>query len=85
MSAEVNWRDKEASMTLERGRAMVQGTMILLYAAIALWISTPVGLALVALTGVLKLQETVTDWCPSDLVLKPLGFKRRIHASAGTS
>lgn len=72
-------------MSLESGRAMVQGMMILLFAAIALWVSKPVGLALVAFMAVIRLQATVTDWCPSDLVLKPLGFKRRAQAGGGTS
>lgn len=67
-------------MSLERGRAIVQGIMILVFAAIALWVSKPVGLALVALMGVLKLQESATDWCPSDMVLKAIGLKRRAAA-----
>lgn len=64
-------------MSLEAGRAMMQGIMILLFAAVATWVSAPVGLALVGFMGVMKLQETVTDWCPSDLFLKPMGLKRR--------
>lgn len=64
-------------MSLERGRNIVQGIMILVFAAIALWVSQPVGLALVAFMGVMKLQESVSDWCPSDLFLRPLGLKKR--------
>ncbi|MBI4337715.1 MAG: hypothetical protein HY683_07825 [Chloroflexi bacterium] len=68
-------------MSLERGRALMQGTMLLVFAAIALWVSRPVGLSLVALMALLKLQEARTDWCPSDLILKPLGLKRRAAVS----
>lgn len=67
-------------MSLESGRAFLQGLMILVFGAIALWVSTAVGIALVAFVGVIKLQESVTDWCPSDLFLKPLGFKRRAQS-----
>lgn len=64
-------------MSLERGRSIVQGIMILVFAGIALWVSQPVGLALVAFMGVMRLQESVTDWCPSDLFLRPMGLKKR--------
>ena len=70
-------------MSLEAGRAMVQGILILAFAAVAVWVSTPVGLGLVAFMGVLKLQEAVTDWCPSNLLLKPMGLKRRAEAGIG--
>ncbi|MCS7207796.1 MAG: DUF2892 domain-containing protein [Dehalococcoidia bacterium] len=63
-------------MTLHQARAVAQGIVLLASAAIALWVSTPVGLALVAVMGVVKLQEAFTDRCPSDLVLRPLGFKK---------
>ncbi|MBI2872130.1 MAG: DUF2892 domain-containing protein [Chloroflexi bacterium] len=69
-------------MSLESGRAMMQGIMILVFAAVALWVSKPVGLALVALIGVMKLQEVITDWCPSDLFLRPIGLKRRAAAKS---
>ncbi len=66
-------------MYLENGRALVQGIMLLVFAAIAYWVSLPAGLGLVAFMGVMKLQESRTDWCPSDLFLKPLGLKRKGH------
>ncbi|MBI2857420.1 MAG: DUF2892 domain-containing protein [Chloroflexi bacterium] len=76
-------KDKEVDvMSLERGRSLVQGIMILVFAAVAVWVNQPIGLALVALVGVLKLQESVTDWCPSDVFLRAIGLKRR-SASAG--
>jgi hypothetical protein len=66
-------------MTLEAGRALMQGIMILIFAAVAAWVNAPVGLALVGFIGIMKLQEAVTDWCPSDLFLKPMGLKRRVR------
>jgi hypothetical protein len=65
-------------MYLERGRALVQGIMTLIFTAIACWISRPVGLALLGFMGVMRIQESVTDWCPSDLVLRPMGLKRKV-------
>ncbi|MBI2866034.1 MAG: DUF2892 domain-containing protein [Chloroflexi bacterium] len=67
-------------MSLDDGRNLMQGIMILVFAAIALWISLPVGLGLVGFIGVMKLQQTFTDWCPSDLFLKPMGLKRQAKA-----
>jgi hypothetical protein len=67
-------------MHLEQGRALVQGMMTLIFAAIAYWVSPPVGLALLAFMGVMRIQESVTDWCPSDLVLRPMGLKRKAGA-----
>lgn len=66
-------------MYLENGRALVQGIMLLVFAAIAYWVSLPVGLALVAFMGVMRLQESVTDWCPSDLFLRPMGLKKKLE------
>ncbi|OGV98149.1 MAG: hypothetical protein A3I04_03465 [Nitrospinae bacterium RIFCSPLOWO2_02_FULL_39_110] len=65
-------------MYLENGRALVQGIMLLVFAAIAYWVSLPVGLALVAFMGVIRLQESVTNWCPSDLILRPMGLKNKL-------
>jgi len=31
----------------------------------------------VALIGLLILQSAFTDWCPADLVLRPLGLKKK--------
>jgi hypothetical protein len=66
-------------MYLENGRALVQGIMLLVFAAIAYWVSLPVGLALVAFMGVIRLQESVTNWCPSDLILRPMGLKKKLR------
>jgi hypothetical protein len=67
-------------MSLEQGRALVQGIMILVGAAIAYWVSLPIGAALLVFIGVSRIQESATDFCPSDLVLRPLGFKKRAAA-----
>lgn len=66
-------------MYLENGRALVQGIMLLVFAAIAYWVSLPIGLALVAFMGVIRLQESVTNWCPSDLILRPMGLKKKLE------
>ncbi len=64
-------------MYLESGRALVQGIMILVFAAIAYWVSLSIGLALVAFMGIMRIQESKTDWCPSDLFLRPMGLKKK--------
>lgn len=66
-------------MYLENGRVLMQGIMLLVSAAIAYFVSLPIGLALVAFIGVSKLQESVTDWCPSDLFLRPMGLKKKVE------
>ncbi len=66
-------------MYLENGRALVQGIMILGFTAIAYWVSLPIGLALVAFMGITRLQESRTDWCPSNLFLRPMGLKKKVE------
>lgn len=70
-------------MYLERGRAVAQGGMILIFAGVANWVSLPVGLGVIALLGVARLQESLTDWCPSDPFLRLMGCKKR-GASKGS-
>ncbi len=69
-------------MYMENARALMQGIMMLGFAAIAYWVSLPIGLALIAFMGIMKLQESVTNWCPSDLFLKPMGLKRKLEAKS---
>ena len=69
-------------MYLENGRALVQGIMLLVFAAIAYWVSPRIGLALVGFMGVMKLQESRTDWCPSDLLLRPMGLKKKLETKS---
>jgi hypothetical protein len=34
-----------------------------------------------AFMGLMRIQESVTDWCPSDLILKPMGLKKKLEAA----
>lgn len=69
-------------MYLENGRALAQGIMLLVFAAIAHWVNLTIGLALVAFMGVMKLQESVTDRCPSDLFLRLMGLKKKVESKS---
>jgi hypothetical protein len=65
------------TMNLESGRDIFRGILILAAAAIAGWVDLIAGLLLVAFMGVMILQCAFTDWCPADLILRPLGLKRK--------
>ncbi len=62
-------------MTLEAGRDIIRGVLILLFAAVAWWLDRTTGLFLLAIMGLLILQSGFTDWCPADLFLRPLGLR----------
>jgi hypothetical protein len=64
-------------MYLEKGRALVQGIMILAFVAVAVFIDVTVGLILVTIMGILRLQQSVTDWCVPDPFLRWLGMKKK--------
>jgi|GEM_PF-2044522 len=64
-------------MELENGRNIVRGVLILIFAAVAYWIDRVVGLALVVFMGLMILQSAFTDWCPADLLLIPMGLKKK--------
>ena len=64
-------------MYVENYRSMVQGIIILVLTAVAYWVSQPIGLGLLAIVGVMKLQESRTDWCPSDPIFKVMGLKKK--------
>ena len=64
-------------MYVENYRSLIQGILILVLVAVAYWVSLPVGLGLLAFMGVMKLQESRTNWCPSDPVLKGMGLRKR--------
>ncbi len=66
-------------MTLENGRDIVRGVLILTLAAIARWVDLTIGLALIAIMGGLILQSAFTGWCPADTFLRPLGLRGRIE------
>lgn len=67
-------------MYLESGRALMQGILLLVFSAIANWVSLTIGLVLVAFMGVMKLQESVTDWCPSDILFRAMGLKKKLES-----
>ena len=67
-------------MYLENGRDLVRAILILVFAAMAFWYDLTLGLALVALMGLMILQSVWTDWCPADLFLKPLGLKSKMKS-----
>ncbi len=67
-------------MYLEAGRDLFRGVMILLAVALAYFGSLTAGLALAAFVGILTLQSVVTDWCPADLILRPLGLKKKLES-----
>jgi hypothetical protein len=64
-------------MCLETGRDLFRGVLILLSAAIAYWVNLTIGLALSVFIGAMILQCVFTDWCPIDLILRPLGLKKK--------
>jgi hypothetical protein len=65
------------TMYLENGRDIFRSILILVGAALAWRVDLTAGLMLVALVGLLILQSAFTDWCPADLVLRPLGLKKK--------
>ena len=64
-------------MYLENGRDIVRGILLLIFAAIAYWVNLTTGLVLVIFMGVMILQSAFTDWCPADLLLRPMGLKTK--------
>lgn len=70
-------------MYLENGRDLFRGVMILISTAIAYWVDLTAGLALAVFVGVLTLQSVWTDWCPVDLILRPMGLKKKLESKRG--
>ena len=67
-------------MYLENGRDLFRGIMILIAAALAYWVNLTAGLLLAVFIGVMTLQSVFTDWCPADLVLRPMGLKKKLES-----
>jgi len=67
-------------MYLESGRDLFRGVLILVSAALAYWVDLTAGLALAVFMGVMILQSVFTDWCPVDLVLRPMGLKKKLES-----
>jgi hypothetical protein len=53
--------------------------MLLIFVSIAVWINLTIGLALVAFMGVMRIQQSVTDWCFPDPFLRRLGMKKKLE------
>jgi hypothetical protein len=64
-------------MYLENGRDIVRGILILIFAFIAWRVDLSLGLMLLAGMGLMILQSAFTGWCPADLLLVPLGLKKK--------
>ena len=62
-------------MSLENGIDIVRGILILIFSAVAFWLDRVTGLALVGFMALMILQSAFTNWCPADLILRPLGLK----------
>jgi hypothetical protein len=69
-------------MTLENGRDVVRGILILLFGAVAAWLDRETGLVLLVVMGLLILQSGLTNWCPADIFLRRLGLKSAGHANS---
>ncbi|NCT12318.1 MAG: DUF2892 domain-containing protein [Rhodobacterales bacterium] len=65
-------------MYIENARDLFRGIMILVAAALAWWVDLSVGLALAIFVGVMTLQSAFTDWCAVDLILRPMGLKKKL-------
>ncbi len=65
-------------MSLENGRDIIRGTLLLIFTAVAIWIDRITGLALVAFMAIMILQSAFTNWCPADLLLIPMGLKKKV-------
>jgi len=67
-------------MDLESGRNLFRGILILISAAIAYWVNITAGLVLAVFVGVMTLQSVFTDWCPADLILRPMGLRKKLES-----
>ena len=70
-------------MYLENGRDIVRGILILIFATIAYWVDLTTGLILIAFMGIMILQSAFTGWCPADLLLLPMGLKKKGAGGGG--
>ena len=66
-------------MYIENARDLFRGIMILIAAALAYWVNITIGLALAVFVGAMILQSAFTDWCAVDLILKPMGLKKKLE------
>ncbi len=61
-------------MTLERAVRVLAGTMVLISAALAYWVS-PWWLILTAFIGLNLIQSAFTGFCPAEKILGKCGLK----------
>jgi hypothetical protein len=66
-------------MYLENGRDLFRGVIILIAAGLAYWVDLTAGLALAVFVGVMTLQSVFTDWCLVDLILRPMGLRKKLE------
>lgn len=67
-------------MYLENGRDLIRGVLLLIFAAVAYWIDLVTGLVLAGFMGLMILQSAFTNWCPVDLLLRPMGLKGKLES-----
>jgi len=67
-------------MYLENGRDIFRSILILISTAIAFWVDLTFGLVIIALMGVMILQSAFSNWCPADLLLRPMGLKNKMES-----
>ena len=67
-------------MYLENGRDIARGILLLIFGAIAYWGDLTTGLVLVAFMGVMILQSAFSNWCPADLLLRPMGLRMKLES-----
>ena len=70
-------------MSLKNARDIVRGILILIFATIAYWFDLTTGLLLIAFIGIMILQSAFTDWCPVDLLLRPIVLKKKGAGGGG--
>lgn len=68
-------------MYLENGRDLFRGIVILVAVSVAYWVDLIAGLALAVFVAVMTLQSLWTGWCPVDLILSPIGFKKKLEST----
>ncbi|MBI5353093.1 MAG: DUF2892 domain-containing protein [Chloroflexi bacterium] len=65
-------------MYIENGRDLFRGIMILVAVALAWRVNLTAGLILAVFVGMMTLQSVFTDWCLIDLILYPMGLKKKL-------
>ncbi len=63
-------------MTLENSIRMLAGTLILI-SLLLYWLVSPWWLLLAAFVGFNLLQSSITKFCPAEIILKNLVFKKK--------